>query len=78
MTLPDVATIKRAMTPAAESLDQLNEVLACCERRFLRADEKLASAAAEHNAADASLKEARSARARFIAANPNPQLAMPL
>jgi hypothetical protein len=78
MTLPDVATIKRAMTPAEPSAEQLMQVVGCCERRFLRADEKLAAAAAECNDASSALRLARAALAQFIAENPDPQLAMPI
>lgn len=76
MTVPDVATIQRAMTPLEPSLDRHNEIVACCERRFLRADEKLSAAAAEHNDSHAALRAAREARAQYIAENPDPQLSI--
>ena len=73
----DLTAIRRAMTPQDPTLEQLDELIGCAERRFLRAHEKLAVAAAEHNEADAGLKAARAARTQFIADNPDPQLAMP-
>lgn len=74
MTIPDVDQPQRAWMPPEPSLEQHNEIVTCCERRFLRADEKLAAAATEHNDSHAALCAARAARAAFVAANPDPQL----
>lgn len=77
MTMPNAIEPQRAWSPPEPSLEQHNEIVACCERRFLRADEKLAAAATEHNDSHAALCAARAARNNFVAANPDPQLAIP-
>lgn len=77
MATSELSAIKRAMTPPEPTLEQLDELLACAERRFLRSHEKLALAAAENNDANAGLLAARAARAQFINDHPDPQLAIP-
>ncbi|UAK23650.1 hypothetical protein [Sphingomonas nostoxanthinifaciens] len=55
-------------------LVQLNELVGFCERRVLRADDRVAAAQLEHSEAVLALNDANKRRAHWIAANPDPQM----
>jgi hypothetical protein len=58
------------------SLDKIEELVRCCERRIARATEKLACAEAESTASKAAYERALAARADWIVNTPDAQLMM--
>lgn len=58
------------------NLEKIEELVRCCERRKVRAAEKLAGAEAESSAAQAAYERAIAARADWIANTPDAQLMM--
>lgn len=60
--------------PVPPSLNSLEELVTCCERRLKRAEAKLQGAQMEFTEACAALERARANRADWIANNPDPQL----
>lgn len=77
MTIPDVEEIQRAMTPQTATREQLEELVDRAGHRLARAHSKLRAAAREQNEASDALAFADAALAAFLAANPDPQLAIP-
>ena len=70
------SAVLRALTPAPPTIEQLEELVLCADRRRQRAKAKLAVAASEDEAAEAHLARATAMRDRFIADNPDPQLSI--
>lgn len=58
------------LTPAEPTLDGLEEIVSCAERRVKRAATRMERAQAELGDAAAALVQARDERAAFIAADP--------
>lgn len=68
--------IPDGLTPAEPTLESVEELVSCAERRVKRAVERLASAQREVADAAAALTRATEDRAAWIIANPDPQLEM--
>ncbi|WCT78896.1 hypothetical protein [Novosphingobium humi] len=64
------------LTPSDPTLESIEEVISCAERRVKRAGERLARAQKELGDAAAALVLARDDRAAWLVANPDPQLEM--
>lgn len=68
-------TIK-GLIPADPTLESIEELVACAQRRVTRAQERLTSAQQEYEDAIAAQTRAEDDRAAWIIANPDPQLEM--
>lgn len=64
------------LTPADPTLESIEEIISCAERRVKRAGERLERAQVELGDAAAALVHAREERSAWVVANPDPQMEM--
>lgn len=74
---PALSELTAALTPSVPTLESVSELIACAERRLVRASERMERAQTEFSDAVEALTQARQAKEDWIAANPDPQIEFP-